>query len=108
MCRSRQFRDNTRATTYLAAFAALSRCMNADVELRRDAWIAIIKLAGVVSTAAAVFAIGMSLAGEVSQAAIVIPVIVVGFASSWTLTGRLQTVRVEPRRVRHRAPSALR
>jgi len=97
-----------RATTYLTAFAALPRCMNADVELRRDAWIAIIKLAVVVSIAAALFAIGMSLASDVSPATIVIPVIVVGFASSWTLTGRLQTVRVQPREVRHSAASALR
>jgi hypothetical protein len=97
-----------RATTYLAALAALRRCMNADVELRHDAWIAIIKLAAVVSTAAALFAIGMSLAGDVSQTAIVLPVIVVGFASSWTLTGRLQTVRVQPRRARHSAATALR
>ncbi len=97
-----------RATTYLTAFAALPRCMNAAVELRRDAWIAIIKLAVVVSTAAALFAIGMSLAGDVSQTAIVLPVIVVGFASSWTLTGRLQTAHVQPSRVRHSGASALR
>jgi len=82
--------------------------MNADVELRRDAWFAIIKLAVVVSTAAAMFAIGMSLASDVSQAAIVIPVIVVGFASSWTLTGRVQTVRIEPRRVHPVGSRALR
>ena len=74
--------------------------MNSDVELRRDAWIAIIKLAVVVSTVAAVFAIGMSLVGDVSQTAIVIPVIVVGFTASWFMTGRVQSSRVRPVRAR--------
>ncbi len=82
--------------------------MNADVELRLEAWLAIIKLAFVVSVGAAVFAIGMSLAGDVSQAAIVIPVIVVGFASSWSLTGRVQAGLVQPGRVRHSDARALR
>ena len=74
--------------------------MNADVDFSRDAWIAIIRLAVVVSTAAALFAIGMSLAGDVSEATIVLPVIVVGFASSWTMTGRMQFGRVHPARSR--------
>ncbi len=69
--------------------------MNADVEFSRDAWIAIIRLAVVVSTAAALFAIGMSLAGDVSEATIVLPVIVVGFAASWTMTGRMHAVQVQ-------------
>ena len=75
--------------------------MNADVDFSRDAWIAIIRLAVVVSTAAALFAIGMSLAGDVSEATIVLPVIVVGFAASWTMTGRMQFGR-EPRHQRIR------
>lgn len=73
--------------------------MNSHVEFSRDAWIAIIRLAVVVSTAAAVFAIGMSLAGDVSEATIVIPVIVVGFAASWTMTGRMHAVQVQSGRV---------
>jgi hypothetical protein len=97
-----------RATTYLTALATLSRCMNADVELRLEAWLAIIKLAAVVSAGAAVFAVGMSLAGVVSQAAVVIPVIVVGFFWSWTVTSRLHADLVQPRRVRHGDTRALR
>jgi hypothetical protein len=77
--------------------------MNAHVERRLDAWIAVIELAAVVSAVAAVFAIGMSLAWDASQAAIVIPVIVAGFTASWTMTGRMQ-----PSRVRHGDSRAIR
>jgi len=77
--------------------------MNAHVERRLDAWIAVIELAVVVSAVAAVFAIGMSLAWDASQAAIVIPVIVAGFAASWTMTGRMQ-----PSRVRHSGTHVIR
>ncbi len=85
---------------YLTANPALTRCMNSDVELRRDLWIAIIKLAVAISTLAAVIAVAASLAGEVSQAAIVIPVIIVGFTASWMVTGRVQPSRVRPARAR--------
>jgi hypothetical protein len=64
--------------------------MNALVELRRRTWIAALRLAVIVSVLGAIIAIGASMAGDVSQAAIVIPVIVVGFAASWVQTGRVQ------------------
>lgn len=68
--------------------------MNSSVEHRNidrpTPWAAVIRLAVIVSTVAALFAIGISLIGDVSAAAIVIPVIVVGFTASWLLTGRVQ------------------
>ncbi len=69
--------------------------MKSDVELRAPSdrqtqWVTIIRLAVVMSTLAALFAIVVSAFGDVSQAAIVIPVIVVAFSASWLLTGRAQ------------------
>jgi len=64
--------------------------MNADVELRRRTWIAALKLALVISAIAAVIAVAVSAAGEVPQAAIVLPVIVVAFVASWVQTGRVR------------------
>ncbi len=64
--------------------------MNASVELRRRTWVAALRLALIMSVVGAIIAIGASLAGDVAQAAIVIPVIVVGFAASWVQTGRVQ------------------
>ena len=43
-----------------------------------------------VSILGALIAVAASTVGEVAQAAIVIPVIVVGFAASWVQTGRVQ------------------
>ena len=57
---------------------------------RQHQWATTIRLAVVMSTLAALFAIVVSAVGEVSQAAIVIPVIVLAFTSSWLLTGRVQ------------------
>jgi len=64
--------------------------MNAFVELRRRTWVAALRLAVIVSIIGAVIAIGASVVGDVAQAAIVIPVIIVGFAASWVQTGRVQ------------------
>jgi len=75
---------------YLRVTAELWTGMNADVELRRRTWIAALRLAVIVSLVGALVAIGASLAGDVAQAAIVVPVIIVGFAASWVQTGRLQ------------------
>jgi hypothetical protein len=64
--------------------------MNDFVELRRRTWAAALRLAVVVSVIGALIAVGASTLGDVSQAAIVIPVIVIGFAASWVQTGRVQ------------------
>jgi len=75
---------------YFTVSGRLSVCMNESVELRRRTWVAALKLAMVVSILAALIAIGASMLGDVTQAAIVIPVIVIGFAASWVQTGRMQ------------------
>jgi hypothetical protein len=64
--------------------------MNKEMELRRRTWIAALKLALVISTVAALAAIIVSSIGEVRPVAIVLPVIVVGFATSWVQTGRVR------------------
>lgn len=48
------------------------------------------KLAVTISIVAALAAVLVSAAGDVPQAAIVLPVIVVGFATSWIQTGRVR------------------
>jgi len=61
------------------------------VELDRRRWNDIIKLAAIVSIIAVLVALLVSTAGDVPQAAIVLPVIVVAFAVSWIQTGRNRT-----------------
>jgi len=75
---------------YSPVIRELSLCMNESVELRRRTWAAALRLAVVVSILAALVAIIASMIGDVAQSAIVIPVIVVGFAASWVQTGRVQ------------------
>lgn len=74
---------------------------NRVVELSRRTWNAAVKLAVIVSVAAALISMSVYAAGDVPQAAIVLPVIVVAFTASWIQTGR---VRREPApvRLRHR------
>jgi VIT1/CCC1 family predicted Fe2+/Mn2+ transporter len=74
---------------YFRLIGRLWVCMNALVELRRRTWAAALRLAVVVSILGALIAIAASTVGDVAQAAIVIPVIVVGFAASWVQTGRV-------------------
>lgn len=62
--------------------------MNEDVETNRRSWNDAIKLAAMISIIAAFAAVIASVAGEIPQAAIVLPVIVVAFAASWIQTGR--------------------
>lgn len=59
------------------------------MEVSRRTWTAAVKLAVVVSVLAAFVAFGVSMIGEVPQAAVVVPVIVVAFAASWVQTGRI-------------------
>ena len=54
----------------------------------RQRWNAVLKLAVLISVVAAFAAIAISAAGEIPQAAIVIPVIIVAFTASWVQTGR--------------------
>lgn len=61
-----------------------------DMEISRRTWNAAIKLAVVLSALAAVVAFAVSRLGEVPQAAVVLPVIVVAFAASWFQTERIR------------------
>jgi len=60
------------------------------MEISRRTWIAAVKLAAVLSVLAAGLAFAVSRAGEVPQAAIVVPVIVVAFVASWIQTERIR------------------
>jgi len=60
--------------------------MNDLVELSRHTWMAVVKLAVVVSIVAVVAAVAASTIGNVPQAAIVLTVIVVAFSASWIQT----------------------
>lgn len=73
--------------------------MNMYVELSRRTWNATIKLAIVVSIAAALFAATLNAMSDVPQSAIVLGVILVAFTASWVLTGRVQREQV-PLRIR--------
>jgi hypothetical protein len=59
------------------------------MDIRRDILGAAVRLAAVLSTVAAFVAIGIDWAGDVSATALVATVSVVGFVSSWVLTGRV-------------------
>lgn len=60
------------------------------MEVSRRTWTATIKLAAVLSVLAAVVAFVVSRAGDVPQAAVVLPVILVAFAASWIQTERIR------------------
>jgi len=77
--------------------------MKDNVERNRDTWNAAIKLAVVISVMAGLAAMVVSTAGDVPQAAIVLPVIVVAFTASWIQTTR---VRREHAPVRLGSPRA--
>lgn len=62
--------------------------MNGSMELSRHTWIAAIRLAVVISIIAVAAAVVVSTVGNVPQAAIVLPVIVVAFTASWIQTNR--------------------
>jgi hypothetical protein len=64
--------------------------MQVDMELSRRTWAAAIRLAFLISVAAALIAVGVSSVGDVPQVAVVLPVIVVAFTASWVQTGRLR------------------
>ena len=70
--------------------------MQEVVELEHRTWIAAVKLAFAASVTAVIFAIGMSTFGDVPHAVIVLPVIVVAFATSWVRTGRVREQPVAP------------
>jgi hypothetical protein len=58
------------------------------VDVSRVSWSAVLRLAMVISIIAALSAVALSAIGEVSQTAIVVTVMVVGFVASWVQTSR--------------------
>ena len=60
------------------------------MEISRRTWTAAVKLAVVLSVLAAGLAFGVTRMGDVPQAAVVVPVIVVAFVASWINTERIR------------------
>lgn len=71
------------------------------MELSRRTWNAALKLAVVISIAAALLVVALNPTGSVPQAAIVLPVIVIAFTASWIQTGRVRRQTAVPVRHRH-------
>ena len=69
--------------------------MKHDMELRKATWSAALRLAFVVSVLAAIVAVTLSAAGDVSPAVLVGAVMVIGFVASWVQTGRVAHVHHE-------------
>jgi hypothetical protein len=70
------------------------------MEIRRATFGAAVRLAIVLSTVAAVLALGIDAVGNVSTTAMVSTVAVIGFVTSWVLTGRV--ARAVPAAPHHR------
>lgn len=64
-----------------------------NVNMSRRTWAAAIRLAVVVSVLAAVLAVVASSLGNLPDAAIVLPVIIVAFTASWVQTSRIRRER---------------
>ncbi len=60
------------------------------MEISRRTWTAAVKLAVVLSVLAAGLAFGVTRMGDVPQAAVVVPVMVVAFVASWINTERIR------------------
>ena len=69
--------------------APTGRDYNGHMELRRRTFGAAVKLAVALSAVATAIALGLDAAGGVSQTALVLTVMVVGFVASWVQTGRV-------------------
>lgn len=67
-------------------------------------WAAAVRLGLVVSAVAAAIAVALTAFGDVSQTALVIAVIVVGFIVSWIHTGRAGEPADEPAQIAHETP----
>lgn len=69
------------------------------MELQRRTWSAAVRVALVLSVIAAVLAVAVRAAGDVPQAAIVLPAMAVAFTASWIQTGRVRREPVPVRRI---------
>lgn len=75
--------------TEIRGRAPTDRDYNGLMELRRRIFRAAVKLAMALSVVATALALGLDAAGGVSQTALVLTVMVVGFVASWVQTGRV-------------------
>ena len=73
------------------------------MEDRRTTWGAAIQLATTLSVLAAITAVTLHSIGILSQPTIVLGVIVIGFATSWVRTGRLEHRRTLQHQARRHA-----
>ncbi len=80
--------------------------MNSSVDRPAGTWFAAIRLATVASLVAAGVAMLVSVAGDVPQAVVVLPVIVIAFVASWIQSGRTVGVAASRRVVATPAASA--
>lgn len=64
--------------------------MMIHMEISRRTWTAAVKLAVVLSVLAAGLTFGVTRLGEVPEAVVVVPVIVVAFVASWIQTERIR------------------
>jgi hypothetical protein len=60
------------------------------MDVRREMFVAAVRLALVLSLAAVLLAVTMQTVGELSVGRFVTAVAVVGFVTSWTVTGRVE------------------
>ena len=75
-------------------FSGVWTTMKEDMNISRRTWIAAIKLAVVMSTIAAIAAIGLSTLGQIPDEAIIAIVAIVAFAVSWVQTGRVRSAAI--------------
>lgn len=73
---------------YLLLILGIWVAMNSIVDRPTDTWHAAFRLAAATSVLAAAVAMLVSVFGDVPQAAVVLPVIVVAFVASWIQSGR--------------------
>ena len=73
------------------------------MELRRQTWFAALQLAAFISVIAVAVVLAVSALGEVPEAALVLPVIVVAFAASWIRTARIRRDFARPVSIAPRA-----
>ena len=69
------------------------------MEISRGTWVAAIKLAAMFSVVAAVLTLGLTAIGDISPVALIASVVIVGFATSWVVTGRATHASHSPHRV---------
>jgi hypothetical protein len=60
------------------------------MEVRREMYVAAVRLALVLSLAAVLLAVALESAGELSAGRFVTAVAVIGFVASWMVTGRVE------------------